>query len=85
MVFVVILCLLLQGCVTMVASNVGMGIEALSTAQTIDQAKTAADVVSYGATHKTLNDHALDAVTGKDCKLTNVVNKDHEVCKDKSE
>ena len=72
--------LLLQGCATYVVSQMGAGFEALSAAQTVDQTKTAADVVSYGATRKTLNDHALDAVTGKDCKLTNIVDKEHKVC-----
>lgn len=72
--------LLLQGCATYVVTQIGAGVEAVSAAQTIDQAKTAAEVVSYGATNKTLTDHALDTVTGKDCKLTNVVNKEHKVC-----
>jgi murein L,D-transpeptidase YcbB/YkuD len=76
-------CLLLQGCVTMLASNMGAGATVISTAETIDQAKTAADVVSYGTTHKTLTDHALDAVTGRDCNLINVFDKYHKVCRER--
>ena len=77
------LCLLLQGCVTMLASNMGAGAAVVATAETIDQAKTAADVVSYGTTRKTLTDHALDAVTGRDCNLINAFNKYRKVCREK--
>ena len=76
-------CLLLQGCVTMVATNMGAGATVVATAETIDQAKTAADVVSYGTTRKTLTDHALDAVTGRDCNLIHVFNKYRKVCKER--
>ena len=76
-------CLLLQGCVTMLASNMGAGAAVVATAETVDQVKTAADVVSYGATHKTLTDHALDAVTGRDCNLVNVFDKYHRVCRER--
>jgi len=76
-------CLLLQGCVTMVATNMGAGATVVATAETIDQAKTAADVVSYGTTRKTLTDHALDAVTGRDCNLINAFNKYRKVCREK--
>ena len=76
-------CLLLQGCVTMVATNMGAGATVVATAETIDQAKTAADVVSYGTTRKTLTDHALDAVTGRDCNLINVFDKYHKVCRER--
>lgn len=65
----------------MVVSSAGLGVQAISTAQTVDSAKTAADIISIGTTHKTLSDHAISKATGKDCKLTNVVDKDHEVCK----
>jgi hypothetical protein len=77
------LCLLLQGCVTMLASNMGAGAAVVATAETIDQAKTAADVVSYGTTRKTLTDHALDAVTGRDCNLINAFNKYRKVCRER--
>jgi hypothetical protein len=80
---VIVSCLLLQGCVTMVATNMGAGATIVATAETIDQAKTAADVVSYGTTRKTLTDHALDAVTGRDCNLINVFDKYHKVCRER--
>jgi murein L,D-transpeptidase YcbB/YkuD len=77
------MCLLLQGCVTMLASNMGAGAAVVATAETVDQVKTAADVVSYGTTSKTLTDHALDAVTGKDCNLINTFSKYRKVCREK--
>ena len=77
------MCLLLQGCVTMLASNMGAGVTVVATAETIDQAKTAADVVAYGTTGKTLTDHALDAVTGRDCNLINAFNKYRKVCRER--
>ena len=80
---VLFLCLLLQGCATFVAGQMGASATIVSTAETVDQVKTAADVVSYGTTHKTLTDHALDAVTGKDCNLVNVFDKYHKVCREK--
>ena len=76
-------CLLLQGCVTMLASNMGASATVVATAETVDQVKTAADVVSYGTTHKTLTDHVLSAVTGRDCNLVNVFDKYHKVCREK--
>ena len=80
---ILFVCLLLQGCVTMLASNIGAGAAVVSTAETFDQVKTAADVVSYGTTHKTLTDHTLDAVTGRDCNLVNMFNKYHKICREK--
>jgi hypothetical protein len=77
------MCLLLQGCVTMVATNMGAGAAVVATAETVDQVKTAADVVSYGTTRKTLTDHALDSVTGRDCNLIHVFNKYRKVCREK--
>jgi hypothetical protein len=77
------LCLLLQGCVTMLAGNMGAGAAVVATAETIDQAKTAADVVAYGTTGKTLTDHALDSVTGRDCNLIHVFNKYRKVCRER--
>ncbi len=76
-------CLLLQGCVTMVATNMGAGAAVVATAETVDQVKTAADVVSYGTTSKTLTDHALDSVTGRDCNLIHVFNKYRKVCRER--
>jgi len=80
---ILFVCLLLQGCVTMVATNMGAGAAVVATAETVDQVKTAADVVSYGTTRKTLTDHALDAVTGRDCNLINAFNKYRKVCREK--
>ena len=80
---IVCMCLLLQGCVTMVATNMGAGAAVVATAETVDQVKTAADVVSYGTTSKTLTDHALDAITGRDCNLVNVFDKYRKVCREK--
>ena len=77
------MCLLLQGCVTMLATNMGAGAAVVATAETVDQVKTAADVVSYGTTSKTLTDHALDAITGRDCNLINAFNKYRKVCRER--
>jgi hypothetical protein len=80
---ILFVCLFLPGCVTMLASNMGAGAAVVATAETVDQVKTAADVVSYGTTSKTLTDHALDAVTGRDCNLINVFDKYHKVCRER--
>ena len=80
---ILFLCLLLQGCVTMIAGNMGAGATVVAAAETVDQAKTAADVVAYGTTGKTLTDHALDSVTGRDCNLIHVFNKYRKVCREK--
>lgn len=80
---ILLACLLLQGCVTMLASNMGASATVVATAETVDQVKTAADVVSYGTTSKTLTDHALDAITGRDCNLINAFNKYRKVCREK--
>ena len=76
-------CLLLQGCATMIAGNMGAGATAVAVAETVDTAKTAGDAVAYGTTGKTLTDHALDAVTGRDCNLINVFDKYHKVCRER--
>ena len=80
---ILLACLLLQGCVTMIAGNMGAGATVVAAAETVDQAKTAADVVAYGTTGKTLTDHALDSVTGRDCNLINVFNKYRIVCRER--
>lgn len=72
--------LLLNGCVTMIAGNMGAGATAVAVAETVDQAKTAADVVAYGTTGKTLTDHAISQAVGKDCQLLNVLEKKN-VCR----
>ena len=80
---ILFVCLFLPGCVTMLASNMGAGAAVVATAETVDQVKTAADVVSYGTTSKTLTDHALDSVTGRDCNLIHVFNKYRKVCRER--
>jgi murein L,D-transpeptidase YcbB/YkuD len=67
----------------MIAGNMGAGATVVAAAETVDQAKTAADVVAYGTTGKTLTDHALDAVTGRDCNLINAFNKYRTVCRER--
>ena len=79
----IVISLLLQGCATMVVGNMGAGATAVAVAETVDTAKTAGDVVAYGATGKTLTDHALDAVTGRDCNLINTFSKYRKVCREK--
>jgi len=74
------MCLLLQGCVTMLAGNMGAGATVVAVAETGDTAKTAGDVVAYGTTGKTLTDHALDKITGRDCKLFRVFDRDRKIC-----
>ena len=76
-------CLLLQGCATMVVGNMGAGATAVAVAETVDTAKTAGDVVAYGTTGKTLTDHALDAVTGRDCNLILIFYKYRKVCRER--
>jgi hypothetical protein len=80
---ILFVCLLLQGCVTMIAGNMGAGATVVAAAETVDQAKTAADVVAYGTTGKTLTDHALDSVTGRDCNMIHVFNKYRKVCRER--
>lgn len=41
--------------------------------QTVDTVTTGATAISYGATGKGLSDHAASAVTGKDCRMFNVL------------
>jgi len=41
--------------------------------QTIDTVTTGVNVVSYGTTGKGISDHAASAITGKDCKMFNVL------------
>ena len=67
----------------MIAGNMGAGATVVAAAETVDQVKTAADVVSYGTTSKTLTDHALDSVTGRDCNLIHVFNKYRKVCRER--
>ena len=79
--YIVLFVLCLQtSCVTMLAGNMGAGATAVAVAETVDTAKTAGDVVAYGTTGKTLTDHALDKITGRDCKLFRVFDRDRKIC-----
>ena len=39
--------------------------------------------MAYGTTGKTLTDHALDSVTGRDCNMIHVFNKYRKVCRER--
>ena len=79
--YIIIFIILLQtSCVTMLAGNMGAGATTVAVAETVDTAKTAGDVVAYGTTGKTLTDHALDRITGRDCKLFRVFDRDRKIC-----
>ena len=78
----ILLCLLsicLQGCV-LLASSAGGSAGTIQVAQTIDMVKTAGDVGSAAVTNKTLTDHALSALSGKDCRVFNIFDK-KKICK----
>ena len=82
--YVVLFVLCVQtSCVTWLAGNMGAGATAITVAETVDTAKTAGDAVSYGTTGKTLTDHALDKITGRDCKLFRVFDRNRRVCKER--
>ena len=68
---------------TFLAGNMGAGATAVAVAEVVDTAKTAGDAVAYGTTGKTLTDHALDKITGRDCKLFRVFDRDRRVCKER--
>ena len=80
---VIFLLVIQTSCVTFLAGNMGAGATAITVAETVDAAKTAGDAVAYGTTGKTLTDHALDRVTGRDCRLFNVFDKHHRVCRER--
>ena len=82
--YAIIFIMLLQvSCVTFLAGNMGAGATAVAVAEAVDTAKTAGDVVAYGTTGKTLTDHALDRVTGRDCKLFHVFDRNHKICRER--
>ena len=68
---------------TFLAGNMGAGATAVAVAEAVDTAKTAGDAVAYGTTGKTLTDHALDRITGRDCKLFRVFDRDRRVCRER--
>jgi murein L,D-transpeptidase YcbB/YkuD len=69
----------LEGCV-LLASSAGGSAGTIQVAQTIDMVKTAGDVGSAAVTKKTLTDHALSALSGKDCRVFNIFDK-KKICK----
>ena len=69
----------LEGC-ALLASSAGGSAGTIQVAQTIDMVKTAGDVGSAAVTHKTLTDHALSAISGKDCRVFNIFDK-KKICK----
>lgn len=78
MIRLIFLTLLLNGC-AILASVGGASTTTVSTFETIDYAKGAADVVLYTETKKTLTDHVISKALGKDCRMFNVFN-DKKVC-----
>jgi hypothetical protein len=78
MIKLILLALLLNGC-AIIASMGGASTTIVSTFETLDYAKGAADVIVYTETKKTLTDHAISKVLGKDCRLFNVFS-DKKVC-----
>ena len=82
--YIIFVIMLVQvSCVTFLAGNMGAGATAVAVAEAVDTAKTAGDVVAYGTTGKTLTDHALDRVTGRDCKLFHVFDRDRRICRER--
>ena len=82
--YIIFVIMLIQAsCVTFLAGNMGAGATAVTVAEVVDTAKTAGDAVALGTTGKTLTDHALDHITGRDCKLFNVFDKYHRVCRER--
>jgi hypothetical protein len=82
--YIIFVIMLIQvSCVTFLAGNMGAGATAVAVAEAVDTAKTAGDAVSYGTTGKTLTDHALDKITGRDCKLFRVFDRDRRVCQER--
>ena len=79
LILLLLLSISLQGCV-LLASSAGGSAGTIQVAQTIDMVKTAGDVGSAAVTNKTLTDHALSALYGKDCRVFNIFDK-KKICK----
>ena len=73
----IVLCL--QGC-ALALSSLGASTATVQVATAVDAVKTGADIVSYGTTDKTLTDHAISNIIGKDCKTFNVIQGKH-ICR----
>lgn len=65
---------LLSGCAA-IATVGGGGVATIQTAQTIDMVSTGASAASTVTTGKSLTDHAISYIVGKDCRMLNVLNK----------
>lgn len=87
--YIVGLILALQGCAILVtatgAGTVGTGAAAttstaLEVAQALDVAKTVGDVASVQQTGKTLTDHVVSYLTGKDCRLFRKIKGEGDYC-----
>jgi len=88
--YIVGLVVLLQGCATSIITILGMdtavvgGAEvttaAYSTAEAIDTAKTVGDSISYMENGKTLTDHVISKLTGKDCRLFRKIKGEGDYC-----
>jgi len=64
--------LVLSGCATAVVGGITLG-----------EITTAAGIASVGATGKGLPDHALSAMTGKDCRvLEGIVRRNRQICEE---
>ena len=70
----------LEGC-ALLASTAGGSAATIQIAQTIDIIKTAGDIGSASVTGKTLTDHAISELSGKNCKTLNVI-EDKKLCKE---
>lgn len=89
---VVILILLLQGCAVGIVKLLGIGeaataataasgaTSALEIAEAVDLAKSAGDAVAYQKTGKTLTDHFVSRLTGKDCRLVRKIKSEGGYC-----
>jgi len=76
---ILLLCLFLSGC-AVVASMTGASSSTVTAIKTAEAVKLGVNAASTATTNKTLEDHALSYVTGKDCKMWNAI--DHKsVCK----
>ena len=70
----------LEGC-ALLASTAGGSAATIQIAQTIDIIKTAGDIGSASVTGKTLTDHAVSELSGKNCKTLNVI-EDKKLCEE---
>ena len=70
----------LEGC-ALLASTAGGSAATIQIAQTIEIIKTAGDIGSASVTGKTLTDHAISELSGKNCKTLNVI-EDKKLCEE---